>query len=255
MRRAPRKSRCCSRRNEPLRAARSGHRRPAPHGSARLVSAIHRPRLACGHRASRPSRAGALADYKHLVMPHNSLYDLGDNAALRKPVKKFVRAGGQVFHGPHCELAGRVFGVKEEAIAFDCINGMRKSFRTAGQRLPSKAARPSANTSSPARPPSRRRKSAKEIVFRSASNTATAIRAAPCRLCRRNMANAKCTPWCCSRKRRWPRWWAGRRSLPMAPVKGVEFARFGKHLVIVNHRSSPVDISGIILPAKLKGQK
>jgi hypothetical protein len=32
---------------------------------------------------------------------------------------------------------------------------------------------------------------------------------------------------------------------PMTPIKGVEFARFGKHLVIVNHRSSPMDISGI----------
>jgi hypothetical protein len=31
----------------------------------------------------------------------------------------------------------------------------------------------------------------------------------------------------------------------MTPVKGVEFARFGKNLVIVNHRSSPVNISGI----------
>jgi hypothetical protein len=32
---------------------------------------------------------------------------------------------------------------------------------------------------------------------------------------------------------------------PMKPFKGVEFARFGKKLVIVNHRSSPVNISGI----------
>jgi len=29
------------------------------------------------------------------------------------------------------------------------------------------------------------------------------------------------------------------------PVKGIEFSRFEKHLVIVNHRSSPVDISDI----------
>ena len=29
---------------------------------------------------------------------------------------------------------------------------------------------------------------------------------------------------------------------PMKPLKGVEFARFGKKLVIVNHRSSPLDI-------------
>jgi hypothetical protein len=33
--------------------------------------------------------------------------------------------------------------------------------------------------------------------------------------------------------------------LPMAPIKGVEFARFGNRLVIVNHRSSPVNIGGI----------
>jgi len=65
--------------------------------------------------------AGALAEYKYLVIPTNSLYDLGDNSALESLVKKFVRAGGQVFHGPNCELAGRVFDVKEEAIAFDCI--------------------------------------------------------------------------------------------------------------------------------------
>jgi hypothetical protein len=32
---------------------------------------------------------------------------------------------------------------------------------------------------------------------------------------------------------------------PMTPVKGVEFARFGHRLVMVNHRSSPVDIRSI----------
>jgi hypothetical protein len=33
--------------------------------------------------------------------------------------------------------------------------------------------------------------------------------------------------------------------LAIAPIKGVEFARFGQRLIIVNHRSSPVDISSI----------
>ena len=37
--------------------------------------------------------AGALADYKHLVVPHNSLYDLGDNVALVAAVNKFVGDG------------------------------------------------------------------------------------------------------------------------------------------------------------------
>jgi hypothetical protein len=32
---------------------------------------------------------------------------------------------------------------------------------------------------------------------------------------------------------------------PMTPIKGVEFAHFGNKLVITNHRSSPVNISGI----------
>jgi len=32
-------------------------------------------------------------------------------------------------------------------------------------------------------------------------------------------------------------------SAPMRPVQGVEFARFGRKLVIVNHRSSPLNIS------------
>lgn len=31
----------------------------------------------------------------------------------------------------------------------------------------------------------------------------------------------------------------------MPPVKGVEFARFGRKLLIVNHRGSPLDIRGI----------
>jgi hypothetical protein len=31
-------------------------------------------------------------------------------------------------------------------------------------------------------------------------------------------------------------------SVPINPIKGVEIARFGKYLIIVNHRSGPVDL-------------
>jgi len=65
--------------------------------------------------------AGALSNCKHLVIPHNSLYDLGHNAALEAAVKQFVTTGGTVFHGPHCEMARRAFGVEEDAVDFDCI--------------------------------------------------------------------------------------------------------------------------------------
>jgi hypothetical protein len=65
--------------------------------------------------------AGALADYKHLVVPTNSLYDLGDNVSFEAAVRKFVIGGGTVFHWPHCELARRALGIEEEVIAFNCI--------------------------------------------------------------------------------------------------------------------------------------
>jgi hypothetical protein len=38
---------------------------------------------------------------------------------------------------------------------------------------------------------------------------------------------------------------------PLAPIKGVECARFGNKLVIVNHRSSPVDISRLAVKRAL----
>jgi len=40
-------------------------------------------------------------------------------------------------------------------------------------------------------------------------------------------------------------------SSPMRPVRGVEFAVFGDRAVIVNHRSSPVDISSIAARRRL----
>jgi hypothetical protein len=33
--------------------------------------------------------------------------------------------------------------------------------------------------------------------------------------------------------------------VPLPPRKGIEFARFGSRLIIVNHRASPVDLSAI----------
>ena len=65
--------------------------------------------------------AGALSEYKTLVVPHNSLFDLDDDSALEAAVKTFVAGGGTVFHGPHCELARRALGIQEATIAFDCI--------------------------------------------------------------------------------------------------------------------------------------
>src|ERR1039458_2553903 len=76
--------------------------------------------------------AGVLTEYKHLIVPHNSLYDLGDNIALEAAVKKFVAAGGTVFHGPHCELARRAAGIEEEIIVANWFCAGARWRRAAG---------------------------------------------------------------------------------------------------------------------------
>lgn len=65
--------------------------------------------------------AGALDEYSVLVEPTNSLYDLGDNADLEAAVRRFVEAGGTLFHGPDSLLAERAFGITQDAEPFDCI--------------------------------------------------------------------------------------------------------------------------------------
>jgi hypothetical protein len=189
--------------------------------------------------------AGALAGCKHLVVPHNSLYDLGDNAALEAAVKKFVTDGGTVFHGPHCELARRALGIEEDAIAFDCIKWREEviphGWSTVAYRggtaigtyiQSGKHAITQTNLGAgrvfsfgfqyghsysrrtmPIVPPNYGRREMHPVVL--LKETPVAVLAGP-------------SP-----------------QLPVAPNKGVEFARFGKHLIIVNHRSSPVDISRI----------
>jgi hypothetical protein len=189
--------------------------------------------------------AGALADYQHLVVPHNSLYDLGDNAALEAAVKQFVTNGGNVFHGPQCELAHHAFGLEEETIAFDCIQWTEEiiphgwstvAFRggeAAGKYIQSgKTAIAQTKVGKgkvvsfgfqygyaysrrtmPIVPPQYGKREMHPIVLLKETPVAAIAGVSP--------------------------------SAPMTPVKGVEFARFGDQLVIVNHRSSPVDISGI----------
>ena len=192
--------------------------------------------------------AGTLAGYQHLVVPTHSLYDLGDNAALEAAVKEFVVDGGTMFHGPQCELARRALGVAEEVMAFDCIKWREEiiphgwstvAFRggkTVGAYIQSgKAAiaqtefrkgkvysfgfqygHADSRRTMPIVPPQYGKREIHPIVLLKETPVAAL---------------------------------AGISSLlSMLPVKNAEFARFGKKLIIVNHRSSPVDIGRI--PAK-----
>jgi hypothetical protein len=189
--------------------------------------------------------AGVLKDYKHLIVPTNSLYDLGDNAALEVAVKQFVLTGGTVFHGPHCELAKRALGVEEEVIAFDCIKGEEEiiphgwstvAFRT-GQAIGTyiQSGRTAIAQASLG--------SGKVFSFGfqyGYSYSRRTMPIVPSQYGKREMHPVvllKETPIAAL---------TGASPLaPLPPIKGVEFARFGNKLVIVNHRSSLVNLSGI----------
>ena len=189
--------------------------------------------------------AGALADYKHLVVPHNSLYDLGDNAALEATVKKFVRAGGNVFHGPHCELAKRSFGIEETNIVFDCIKWEEEIIPHGWSTVSFNIAKAVGTYIQSGKAAIAQTEIGKGKVYSFGfqygySYSRRTMPIVPPRYGKREMHPVvllQQTPVAA---------FAGTSPFaPKLPIKGVEFARFGKKLVIVNHRSSPVDISGI----------
>jgi hypothetical protein len=188
---------------------------------------------------------GALAGYQYLVVPQNSLYNLAENSVLEAAVKKFVAQGGTIFHGPHCELAHRALSIEEEPIPFDCIQWREEiiphgwsavsfnSGKALGTYIHSgktaiaqteigkgkifsfgfQYGHAYSRRTMPIVPPQYGKREMHPIVLLKETPVATLVGKSPL--------------------------------APMAPIKGVEFARFGKFLLIVNHRSSPVDISGI----------
>jgi len=189
--------------------------------------------------------AGALTDYQHLVVPHNSLYDLGENSGLEAAVRAFVEAGGMVFHGPHCELARRALGIEEEIVDFDGIHWQEAIIPHGWSTVAWRGGLPLgtyiqsgknaitqtqlgqgrvvsfgfqygygySRLTMPIVPPNYGRREMHPLVLLKKTPVAALVGASP--------------------------------QVPLAPVKGVEIARFGNHLIVVNHRSSSWNISGI----------
>jgi hypothetical protein len=188
--------------------------------------------------------ASTLEDYRHLVVPTNSLYDLGDNTELEAAVKKFVGLGGTLFHGPHCELARRAFGIEEYAVDFDCIKWDEAiiphgwstvAFRSGGALGHYIQTGATAMTQTEA---------GKGRVFSFGFEYGYAY-------CRRTMpivppnyGRREMHPLALLKQTPVAALIGPSPLLPLAPIKGLEFARYGKNWVVVNHRSSPVSIQG-----------
>lgn len=189
--------------------------------------------------------AGVLKDYEHLVIPTNSLYDLGNNLKLEAAVKQFVRSGGSVFHGPHCELARRALGVKEAPVNFDCVDWDEEIIPHGWSTVSFKGGKAIARYIQQGKAGIAQTKLGKGNVYSFGfqygySYSRQTMPIVPPQYGKREMHPVVLLSNTPVAKL------AGVSSCaPMKPVKGVEFARFGRKLVIVNHRSSPLDISGI----------
>lgn len=190
--------------------------------------------------------AGALGAYRHLVVPTDSLYDLYDHEETQTAVRAFVESGGTMLHGAGCKLATRVFGISEEPVAFDCIRWHEDliphgwstvAFTSSGDSLGSyigsglpgilrtRVGQGSvlslgfeygyayARRSMPIVPPAYGRSEMHPLVLMQRTPVEAEIGISPTAL--------------------------------IPPTRGVETAVFGDRAVIVNHRSSPIDISGI----------
>jgi hypothetical protein len=189
--------------------------------------------------------AGGLKDYKHLVISTNSLYDLGDNSALEAAVKIFVTEGGTLFHGPHCELANHVFGLEEESIAFDCIQWREEIIPHGWSTVTFCGGKVIGSYIQSGKTAIAQTDVGKGRVYSFGfqyghAYSRRAMPIVPPQYGKREMHPVvllKETPVAAL---------AGPSPLaPIAPIKGVEHALFGNRLVIVNHRSSPVNISSI----------
>lgn len=190
-------------------------------------------------------KAGDLKHYKHLIIPTNTLYDLGDNTALENTVKQYVRSGGNVFHGPHCELAKRAFGIQEETAAFDCIEWTEEIIPHGWSTVAFKNGRAIGRYIQNGKTAIAQTKLGKGNVYSFGfqygySYSRRSMPAVPSQYGKREMHPIVLLAKTPVEKL------AGVSPLaPIKPVKGVEFARFGKRVVVINHRSSPLDISTI----------
>lgn len=67
-------------------------------------------------------KSDVAGDWKVLVLPADTCYRYSPDKALEAALVAWVEAGGICLHGPESDLAAAAFGIKGEAVPFDCVN-------------------------------------------------------------------------------------------------------------------------------------
>lgn len=189
--------------------------------------------------------AGGLAGYRHLIVPANSLYDLGDNTALERAILEFVESGGSLFHGPHCELAKRALGIEEGSVDFDCIAWDEEIIPHGWSTVALRSGAPVARYIQSGEPAIAHIRRAKGHVYSFGFQYGYSYSRRTMPIVPRRYGRREIHPVVLLNQTPVAQFAGTSPLCPMTPVKGVEFCRFGNELVVVNHRSSPVNISPI----------
>lgn len=189
---------------------------------------------------------GALVDYQHLVVPHNSLYDLGDNVRLATAVKKFVADGGTMLHGPGCELVRHAFGIEESSAGFDCIQWREAIIPHGWSTVSFHQGTPIATYFQSGAPAITQMDvgSGRVLSFGFQYGYAYSRRTMP--VVPANYGRREMHPLVLLKETPVAALIGASPQTPMPATKGVEAAQFGSKFVIVNHRAIPVDISSIV---------
>ncbi len=66
-------------------------------------------------------KAGGAAEYRLIVIPTDTCYDLTPDPRLESALADYAAAGSTVFHGPDNRLARRAFNITERSAPFDCV--------------------------------------------------------------------------------------------------------------------------------------
>ncbi|MBT0773498.1 hypothetical protein KIH74_31415 [Kineosporia sp. J2-2] len=189
--------------------------------------------------------AGGLDDYRHLVIPANPLYDLGQNAGLEHAVRVFAERGGSVFHGPGCRVAARAFGITEQEVDFDCLAWEEEVIPHGWSTVSPDGGEPLATYIGSGRAALTRTTVGEGRVYSFGFEYGYAYSRRSMPIVPPGYGRREMHPVVLLRRTPVEALAGVAPGAVLPPVRGVEAARFGNRVVVVNHRSGPVDISGV----------
>ncbi|HET9650152.1 MAG TPA: beta-galactosidase trimerization domain-containing protein, partial [Microlunatus sp.] len=188
---------------------------------------------------------GILTDYQHLVIPTNTLHDLGDNTDLETAVADFTRRGGTVLHGPHCGLTQGAFGIIERPVEFDCIAWQEGIIPAGWSTVAYPTGQPLATYIQNGLPAITATEVGDGAVYSFGFQYGYSYARQKMPIVPPHDGKREMHPIVLLRRTPVDTIIGTSPLAPIMPIKGVEYARFGEKVIIVNHRATPVDITGI----------